>query len=165
MNKKYKKGFTLIDLLVSISIIVVLSSTIYLSINIANSRSREVVRRSDLVQLKNALETYFAEYNAYPSTGGAWWGVSVNGGSRTTSGPNAYIPGLTPDYITVLPTDPSGVTTGWSGYQYRSDGREFKLISHTIGPEKIPAAGEAFYDPARPTWAIMVCSAGAACNW
>lgn len=164
-TKKQSLGFTLIELLIVVSIISILSSLVMFSVNIAGSRSREVVRRSDLKQIHNALESYFTEYDSYPSTGGTWWGTSVNGGSRTTSGVNAYIPNLTPTYMNELPRDPAGVTTGWSGYLYRSDGTNFKLISHTTGPETFPSAGEAFYDPARPTWAIMVCSGDTvACN-
>lgn len=163
MRRTYT-GFTLVELLIVVSIISLLSSMILFSVNTANARSREAVRHSDLKQIRNALEAYYVDYDAYPSTDGAWFGASVNGGSHTTSGANAYIPGLTPTYMKKLPLDPSGDTSGWSGYQYSSDGKDFKIISHTIGPESFPNPGEAFYDPARPMWAIMVCSDEPACS-
>lgn len=155
----HKKGFTLIELLVVVSIISLLSSFVLFSVNQANARSREAVRKSDLHQLKSALENYYIDYNAYPNTGNEWWGASVNGGGR-----EEYIPDLAPEYISVLPLDPSKVTSGWSGYLYRSDGRNFKLLSHTIGPENFPEPGQAFHDPIRPTTAIMVCSDEPACS-
>lgn len=164
LQKNNSRGFTLIELLVVIAIIGILSSVVLASLNSARAKARDASRKIDLKQLQTALELYLDSNNAYPSTSGAWWGMSVNGGSRTTSGANAYIPGLTPTYISVLPDDPSGQTSGWSGFLYRSDGINYKLLSHSIGPENFPTAGQAFYDPVRPTWAWMVCSREPACG-
>lgn len=160
----YTKGFTLIELLVVIAIIGLLSSIVLASLSSARSKAKDASRKTSLKQLQIALELFFDSNNAYPSTGGVWWGVSVNGGSRTTSGANAYIPGLTPTYIPILPTDPRGDTSGWSGYLYRSDGTNYKVLSHANGPESFPSADQPFYDPVRPTWAWMVCSENPACS-
>ncbi len=161
-----KRGFTLIELMIVVSVIgLVLSLTVF-GFQRSRASSRDAKRKADLETLKSALVIYKADNGVYPSTGGAWWGVSVNGGSRTTSGANAYIPGLTPNYIGELPTDPLGNTSGWSGYLYRSNGQQFKILSHSTGPESFPAVGQPYYDPIRSTWAIMVCSAEPACsNW
>ncbi len=164
MQKNTTRGFTLIELLVVIAIIGMLSSVVLASLNSARSKARDSKRKADMKQLQLALEMYYNDNNVYPSSGGSWWGVSSNGGNRTTSGVNAYIPGLTPTYISVLPTDPKDVNTGWSGYLYRSNGVDYKLLSHNIGPESFPNLGEPFYDPRRPTWAWMICSGGSACN-
>lgn len=152
-------GFTLIEILVVVAVIGMLSAVILVSLNQARARGRDARRKADMIQVHKALELYANDNNgAFPSTGGAWWGVSVNGGNRTTSGVNAYIPSLTPNYIRVLPTDPRGITTAWSGYIYRSDGTSFKFVSHDTGPESFPTAGQPFYDPCRPTWAWAVSS-------
>lgn len=163
-KKKNERGFTLIELLVVIAIIGMLSSVVLASLSSARGKARDARRKSDMKQLQIALEMYYDSSNAYPSTGGSWWGVSSNGGSRTTSGANAYIPGLTPDYISVLPVDPKDVRTGWSGYLYRSNGTNYKLLSHSTGPETFPSSNEAFYDPVRPTWAWAICSDVSICN-
>lgn len=163
-TKHKSAGFTLIELLVVIAIIGLLASIVLVSLNSARAKARDVRRMSDLKQLQLALEMYFDSSSAYSLTSGSWWGVCANGGSKDTSGANAYIPGLTPNYISVLPVDPLNNQTGWSGYLYRSDSTNYKLLSHNLGPESFPSAGEPFYDPVRPTWAWMVCNGGSHCN-
>jgi type II secretion system protein G len=155
------KGFTLIELLVVIAIIGLLSSIVLVSLNSARAKARDTKRKADMNNIITAIEMYYDSNNAYPSTGGSWWGVCVNGGSRTTSGANAYIPGVTPNYITVLPTDPRGDTSGWSGYLYKSNGTNYKLLCHANGPESFPSSGQPFYDPVRPTWAWALYTSGA----
>lgn len=163
------RGFTLIELLVVISIIGVLASVILASLNSARAKSRDAYRQSSLAQLKVALEMYYNDHLEYPITfasPGVWWGMNANGGTHGVSGATGYIPGLAPTYIPTLPLDPAGITTGWSGFNYRSDasGSMYKIIVHSTGPESFPDVGEAYYDPVRPTWAWMICSSEPACS-
>ena len=157
-------GFTLIELLVVISIISFLAAASLTMLNSARIKARDTSRKASLRQVQTALNLFYDANSQYPNTGGQWWGVSANGGSRTVSGANAYIFGLTPTYLATLPVDPLNDRTGWSGYLYNSDGTNYKLLSHAVGPESFPAPGEPFYDPVRPTWAWMLCSAEPACN-
>ena len=159
------KGFTLIELLVVIAIIGLLSTTVMTSLNSARKKGRDARRQADMVQLRQALEMYYDDNGVYPSTGGQWWGISANGGRRSTSGSNAYIPGLAPKYIPVLPIDPLGETSGWSGYLYRSNGTDYKLLDHNKGPESFFSEGEVFYDPVRPTWAWAIWSSPGSRGW
>lgn len=115
-------------------------------------------------QIQVALALYYDDHRAYPSTSGAWWGMSVNGGSHPNSGASAYVPGVVPTYMPVLPADPSGRTDAWSGFLYKSDGVNYKLLVHQTGPESFPASGQPFYDPKRPTWAWMLCNSEPACS-
>ena len=163
-NKNSQSAFTLIELLVVIAIIGVIVSVVAVGLQTARSKGRDARRKADLTQMQKALELYENTNNNYPTTGGAWWGISANGGSKTTTGANAYIPGLTPTYLSELPVDPKGLTTDWSGYLYRSDGNSYKLLAHDTGPESFPNSTEPFYDPVRPTWAWMVCVGQTACE-
>lgn len=61
-------GFTLIELLVVIGIIALLSVMAIAALQSARSRSRDARRVSDIKQIQNAFELYFAEMGEYPPT-------------------------------------------------------------------------------------------------
>ena len=161
--KKQTKGFTLIELLVVIAIIGIISSVILASLNNGKAKARDSERKQDMIQVRTALNMYFNDKGSYPSTNGTWYGMSIMGGSRTTSGANAYIPGLVPTYIPILPADPSGNTSWWYGFLYRSDITNYKFLVWGT-PESYPGLGQPFYDPKRPNLAWMICSGEPACS-
>jgi type II secretion system protein G len=162
-----QSGFTLIELVIVIAIIGLLASAVLTQLSDARGLAQDARRKQDLSTLKIALEAFRNDNGRYPNTNQQWWGVSNNGGNRATSGTSGYIPGLAPAYIEVLPTDPLGDLSGWSGYQYVSDasGSSYKLIIHANGPTAIPPPGDPFHDPLRPTWAWMICSGPPACGY
>ncbi|MCK4553352.1 prepilin-type N-terminal cleavage/methylation domain-containing protein [Candidatus Parcubacteria bacterium] len=63
-----KQGFTLIELLVVIAIIGLLSTLAVVALNNARQKSRDAKRVSDIKQIQTALELYFNDASAYPST-------------------------------------------------------------------------------------------------
>jgi type II secretion system protein G len=158
---KNSKGFTLIELLVVIAIIGVLSSVVLASLNNARSRGRDSKRKQDLVSLRTALEMYYNDHNGYPSTGGVWYSSEPSDQVSNNSG--NWIPGLAPTYMPVLPRDPRGGASliqptcgSWlSAYVYRSDGTNYKLLSH-CAPENAWTSGDQFYDLSRTTWAWRI---------
>lgn len=163
-----KKGFTLIELLVVIAIIGLLGTLSVVSFSNTRAKSRDVKRKQDLITIQKALELYYQDNGAYPITSG-YWGTCVNGGSRTTSGVNAYIPNLTPTYISNLPTDPTGRNTyppacgannDWACYVYNSNGTSYKLLALCTGETGYPSPGQPFYDPVRPIHSYAVCNMG-----
>lgn len=107
-----QKGFTLIELLVVISIIGVLSTIAMTSLNGARAKTRDSVRKTDIDQVRKALELYYADHGQYPLSGGA---PSPNTGwtnSNHTSWDTLQT-ALAP-YIT-LPRDPINTATGSPG--------------------------------------------------
>ncbi|MEK7621655.1 MAG: prepilin-type N-terminal cleavage/methylation domain-containing protein [Patescibacteria group bacterium] len=66
IHHRHHHGFTLIELLVVISIISLLSSIVFASLNQARVKARDSKRVQDLIQLRNALELYRADYGRYP---------------------------------------------------------------------------------------------------
>ena len=81
--KHQRSGFTIIEILVVIGIIGLLSSIILVGLTSFRQRGRDARRVSDLRQVQNALELYYAKNSAYPISGvGDWEGLgSVLGGA------------------------------------------------------------------------------------
>lgn len=61
-----KSGFTLLELLVTISIIGILIALSTVSFTTAQRRGRDSRRQNDMTNLGNALEQYYATNTAYP---------------------------------------------------------------------------------------------------
>jgi general secretion pathway protein G len=78
------KGFTLIELLVVIAIIAILITVGAVSYTRALRLSRDAKRKTDIEQIRQALETYRSELGSYPATKDL----------------------LDPDYISIVPLDP-----------------------------------------------------------
>lgn len=139
IRTKYK-GFSLLELLIVISIIGILSGIIYVSFTAVRQLTRDDVRMTDLKQLQLAIETYRAQHGRYPLKGcddATWSGhspASANWGCQSDS----YIQGLVPDFIPKLPIDPSGNQDN-KGYFYRVNdhGTSYKLMVHNQVERKL----------------------------
>ena len=69
-NNAFKKGFTLIELMIVIVILGVLMGTILPRLTGAQSRARDTGRIADLNTLSQALETYYDDNGEYPVADG-----------------------------------------------------------------------------------------------
>jgi len=162
-NKNWKTGtttgFTLIELIVVMAIIALTLSTLFNLFNGVESKSRDVRRRADMIQIQTALELYKQDFGTYPAN------IARDSVTYPTpTGANSYIPGLAPTYIKELPKDPSGLNYfdpngNLFGYVYGSDstGTNYVFFIHIL-PESYPTQGQNFYDPIRPTWAWKIYS-------
>lgn len=110
-------GFTLIELLIAIAIIGVLASSVIMIMNpVAQfAKARDAQRKNDLEQIRNALDTYYNDYNKYPSDGGVGKIDGINWGDEWLS------------YMAKLPKDPSSS----QNYRYESpvDGSSYRLYA------------------------------------
>lgn len=61
-----KKGFTLVELLVVISVIGLLSSVVFSSLNNARMKARDARRLSDIRQIQLALDLFYDKYGYFP---------------------------------------------------------------------------------------------------
>ncbi|HYC83180.1 MAG TPA: type II secretion system protein [Candidatus Paceibacterota bacterium] len=130
-----RQGFTLIELLVVVSIIGLISSIVFSSLSTARAKSRDSKRKQDLVQLRNAVELYYAQNGAYPippASSAIWRGTFCGYGNASTN----WIPGLTDSsrggpFIAALPKDPKPLSSclPGHGYLYRSDGKDYQLLA------------------------------------
>jgi prepilin-type N-terminal cleavage/methylation domain-containing protein len=81
---KNKRGFTLVELMITMSIIAVLSVVLSVNFSKAQKDSRDQRRVEDLKTIQNAAEQYFLLSGSYPSSAGSW---SVGGQSILTKYP------------------------------------------------------------------------------
>lgn len=133
---KNRQGFTVVELMVVVSIIGILSTVTYASFSQAQKKARIAKRVSDLKQMQVALEYYYAVNKAYPDSGGVWITecVEFNGNG------NNVIPGLVPNYIASIPKDPkSSATSGanrpmWGNcYMYINYNTQgYAFVAHAI---------------------------------
>jgi len=107
INMKNKKGFTLIELMVAIAIIVLLSVVGMVSYRAANKKARDSKRQSSLEQVRAALEMYRSDNDVYPGV----TSVLVDG-----------------NYLSELPTDPRA-GDGYGFYYSSTDGFTYSLCA------------------------------------
>ena len=67
LNNSSKKGFTLIELMVVISVIGLLSSIVLVSMQGARKKARDSVRKQDIDQIEKALLLYWNKHEQFPS--------------------------------------------------------------------------------------------------
>lgn len=104
------KSFTLIELMVVISIIALLGALGMTTYSGIQQSARDTRRKTDLATINQALNAYYAVNGRYPSTSGPFW-------YRSTSGATNWIPELVSGkFIDALPVDPlNTVPTGGDG--------------------------------------------------
>lgn len=61
-----KKGFTLVELLVAVSVIILLLLLIFINWRRQIDRGYDVVRKKHLAEIKRAFEEYYNDHNCYP---------------------------------------------------------------------------------------------------
>ena len=150
------KGFTLIELLTVISIIGLLASIIFTSVNTEIKSAHAARAIAHLRKLDKALEIYYNDNNKYPDSGGNWDGLYTCWGDSSPD----WIAGLVPNYILALPRSPNNSDACDGNYMYYSNGKDFKLIwNNAENVAKVIASYPNLADPER-SWAFGFYSPG-----
>ena len=116
-----KKGFTLIELLVVIAIIGLLSTLAIVALGSAREKARDSKRLSDAKQIQTALEMFYGEQSAYPTSTAITLGEG-DYGCLDSTGFHAR-GGCTDALMGLVPADPS---TGIYSYE-SSDGTTYSI--------------------------------------
>ena len=67
-TKTGSRGFTIIELMVVLSLIVILASLAMVQYRRSIVYSKEAVLRDDLAKMRDAIDQYYADKNEYPAT-------------------------------------------------------------------------------------------------
>ena len=109
-----QKGFTLIEILVTVSIIALLTSIGLVSYASFNRQARDAKRKADIEQIRGALELYRSDEGTYPLTADFLFGSSLTEGTNT--------------YLSKIPQDPQNSSSGRK-YYYTSDGTDYTVAA------------------------------------
>ena len=132
-----RKGFTIVELLIVMSILAVLATFFISGYTGTQRRARDAQRKSDLKQIANSFEIFFSDHKRYPPASGTQIAACTYNAVAETGTACAWASGQFSDgttvYFKTVPGDPSGGYT----YVYRTDanGTNFKLYARLENPE------------------------------
>lgn len=136
-----RRGFTIVEVIIVIAIIGVISSILMISADKPRANARMAQRLSDLRAVATALELYRQDNGSYPinAVGPAYYASEctlLGGNGWPLGSPDTVIPGLSPSYISEVPSDPAmDIQNNRNCYVYISDGTKYKFMSWTPGGE------------------------------
>lgn len=129
MKTTNKKAFTLVELLVVVTIIAILSVTAYMAMGGQTIKARDSRRIEDLSTIQTALELYFVEFSRYPA---------VLESGEATSSAGWKIP---KKYLSIISTDPGSAE---HSYVYTLSGTTTYEIAATLEVDGDPTNYEAY---------------------
>lgn len=168
------KGFALIELLVGVAILGIVATVTIYSLNSAQAISRDDMRKSDLRKMAAALQLYYSDYGAYPtSDSGQIKGclcssivtACVWGAVGCTS---AFTDNVT-IYMRIVPADPSGYNYYYRTVDVGAANQGYQLYAHL---ENLRDSGCLPGSNGKPNCESptnipsgVTCGAGVACNF
>lgn len=167
MNRPLSRfGFTIIELVIVVSIISLLATILVMNFNESRMSARDDARKASLSQLQVALELYKAQHGRYPAMGCGgtntvvrWIGPGPHSVSWANNNHCAeYIVGLAPEFIPELPTDPKYEYEDNRGFLYRTDAQRtaYKLIVFdTVESQSINDFSDDFARCPRPSPSVF----------
>lgn len=141
LNNMNQRGFTLIELVVAITMIGVLSVTAAVIINPLEQikKTRDTQRKHHLLQIRNALEAYNADNNFYPASDNN----KIKQGNSVINWGDAWQP-----YIAKLPKDPLSPTQEYY-YKVSEDKTSYTVyakLERSNDPQIIPGSESSPYN-------------------
>ena len=136
--KNNSKGFTIIELLVVISIIGLLSTISVVALNGARKKSRDAKRIADINNLQTALELYYNDNNGYPIFTSAItlgpttaYGKLGYGSGCGTAGFVTSASSCTTTYMGLVPANPTPTVTN-GAYTYTGPSADYYVIAFPL---------------------------------
>jgi prepilin-type N-terminal cleavage/methylation domain-containing protein len=105
-NIKLQKGFTLIELMVVITIIGVVFGIVISSANQIKKSTRDAQRKSDIAKIQQYLQSYYTDQGYFPQNGQVTPGGSISNGGVT--------------YLFPIPSDPVSSNPNYCYLAYKN---------------------------------------------
>ncbi len=139
MKSYFVRGFTLVEMLVVVSVVGILASIIYANFGEARSSVRDDIRKSSIKELELAVRLYKAQNGTYPlgCRGSGQWSGGTGGTYTCSPATDPYIVGLAPEFLASLPVDPKANSGTNNGILYWSDGVDYKILVNLSVEEKL----------------------------
>ncbi|TSC56728.1 MAG: hypothetical protein G01um101418_612 [Parcubacteria group bacterium Gr01-1014_18] len=132
--KVNQKGFTLVELLVVVSIIGLLSTLAIVALGSARVKARDAKRVSDIRQLQTAVELFYSDKNGYPLV--AAGGLVLGAGAGSVLSEDGFVaaadPALKSVYMGKVPKNP---LPGGKDYKYtglKADRTECAVLGECV---------------------------------
>jgi len=120
-----KTGFTLIELLVSLTIMAIIMGLALVAFQGSRKTARDARRKTDLEEIRSALEMYRADKGQYPPLDGGGWCTQISNPTYPQV-KNALELG---NYIGVVPQDPIYAGTYQDYFYRRIDNSQYALYA------------------------------------
>lgn len=157
-------GFTMIELLIVIALIMILSAIGLGSFTLSTTRSYDTQRKNDLGQISKALESFSNDVHRYPLSDAQGNILCYQKDSGTITNPSCSgskltirVDSVVTSYMSI-PSDPDPT----SKYIYESDGLTFALYAYIHNTEDkdllLDETGEPIADPFGKTCGVDKCN-------
>jgi general secretion pathway protein G len=105
-TRRSQSGFTLIELIVVVTIVGILASVALINVRYATRKANEAALKDNLFTMRKAIDTYYGDKQHYPAT----------------------LDALVPNYLRSIPKDPVTGQADWEVIMDAPAGEEYELM-------------------------------------